>query len=396
MRRITAAQRRARMAVRHHLARGGRGGADDAVDVVTVAGDLVGLHASDPATVYLAARARVQGFEPADLERALYDDRSLARVLAMRRTMFVAPTALVPVLHAACTRALAARERRRTVKMLQDAGIAHDAAAWLRAVEAATWEALEARGEATAGELSRAVPELREKIPVGQGKKWAGNIGVSTRVLFLLANEGRIVRGRPRGSWTSSQYRWAPLRSWLGVDVDELSSEDARVELARRWLYAFGPATVDDLRWWTGWTVGQTRAALAALPIAEVDLDGVVGVGREDDVGTVAEPASWVALLPALDPTVMGWRHRDWYIGAHTRHLFDRNGNAGPTVWCDGRVVGGWTQRPDGEVVVRLLEDVGVEASERIDEEAARLTDWFGDARIIPRFRTPLDRALSS
>ena len=59
-----------------------------------------------------------------------------------------------------------------------------------------------------------------------------------------------------------------------------------------------------------------------------------------------AEP--WAALLPALDPTAMGWRERAWYVGEHTAALFDRSGNIGPTAWCDGRIVGGWAQRQDG------------------------------------------------
>ena len=48
------------------------------------------------------------------------------------------------------------------------------------------------------------------------------------------------------------------------------------------------------------------------------------------------------ALLPVLDATTMGWKHRDFYLDPeHTPYLFDTNGNAGPTVWCDGRIIGG-------------------------------------------------------
>ena len=53
--------------------------------------------------------------------------------------------------------------------------------------------------------------------------------------------------------------------------------------------------------------------------------------------------------------------------------LFDSNGNAGPTVWWEGRVVGGWSQRGDGEIVCRLLEDVGSDALRAVEQEAARL-----------------------
>jgi hypothetical protein len=101
-------------------------------------------------------------------------------------------------------------------------------------------------------------------------------------------------------------------------------------------------------------------------------------------------------LLPALDPSVMGWQARGWFLGAHREALFDTNGNAGPTVWWGGRVVGGWAQRRDGEVVLRILEDVGAEAAAAIAAEAARLQDWIGPVRVTPRFRTPLERALTT
>jgi hypothetical protein len=388
-RRVSAAERRARLVRRHHL----RG---TATDVATVAGDLGGLHSTDAASVYLAARARVRGFVPGDLERALYEDRTLARVLGMRRTMFVVPVGFAPVVHGACTRALARRERARTIAFVEEGGVAKDGACWLARVERQTLAVLEELGEATAVELSRRLPELRKKIPVGAGTKWEGEIGVSTRVLFLLANDGKIVRARPRGSWLSTQYRWAPLRTWLGVDVHALSEEEARPRLAERWLRSFGPGAVEDLKWWTGWTVAQTKQALAAVGAVEVTLDEGPGYVLPGDDGPVRRAAPGAALLPALDPTVMGWTRRDWYLGEHRAALFDRNGNAGPTVWWDGRVVGGWAQRPEGDVVVRLLEDAGAEASAAIDRQAQALSEWLGDVRIVPRFRTPLERELGA
>jgi hypothetical protein len=104
----------------------------------------------------------------------------------------------------------------------------------------------------------------------------------------------------------------------------------------------------------------------------------------------------WAALLPALDPTAMGWRARGWFLGGHGPALFDRSGNIGPTVWWDGRVVGGWAQRPDGEIVVRLLEDAGAGAAAAVAAEAERLAAWLGPRRVTPRFRTPLERELSA
>jgi hypothetical protein len=121
----------------------------------------------------------------------------------------------------------------------------------------------------------------------------------------------------------------------------------------------------------------------------------VPGVVLAHDVEAETPPREpWVAFLPALDPTVMGWKERGWYLGEHGPPLFDRAGNAGPTVWSDGRIVGGWAVRPGGEVVYRLLEDVGADAAAGVEAEAARLSAWLGEMRVIPRFATPLAREL--
>ncbi|GAB2870608.1 winged helix DNA-binding domain-containing protein [Actinoallomurus bryophytorum] len=383
MRRFTVAERRARLGVRHRLAA-------RAETAPEVARSLVALHGTDPASVYLAAAARMRSPDVAAIEGAMYCDRLLVRMLCMRRTVFTVPAELVPVVQAACTNDVARLERRRTLLFLEQAGVGGEA--WLREVEDATVSALRKRGAAFAAELSADEPRLRERLVLAHGTKNESWPAVASRVLLGLAAEGRIVRGRPRGSWISSQFRWSPMESWLPGGIPDVPAEEARAELVRRWLTAYGPGTVADLKWWTGLNLTQVRKALARIGAEEADLDGTPGVVLAEDTGAQADP--WVALLPGLDPTVMGWKDREWYLGGHGTALFDRTGNAGPTVWADGRIVGGWAQRPDGEVVHRLLEDIGAEASAAVTAEAARLGEWLGPVRVTPRFRTPLEREL--
>jgi hypothetical protein len=169
-----------------------------------------------------------------------------------------------------------------------------------------------------------------------------------------------------------------------------VAEPDATAELLRRWLAAFGPATMTDLTWWTGLGVTRVRDARRVLDLAEVDLDGDTGYVLAEDVGPVDDPGPWVALLPSLDPSAMGWKQRHWYVGEHGAAVFDRNGNIGPTVWCDGRIVGGWAQDDHGSVRHRLLEDIGREATRVVDEEAERLEEWLDGVQVTPRFPTPL------
>ena len=379
---VGAAERRARLAVRHHLTPG-------SAPVGDAVADIIGLHGTDPASVYLAAWART-GADQAVIEHALYTERALVRMLGMRRTVFVVPAGLVPVIQAACTDQIAERMRRDLARRVQDSGIAADGANWLKEAGEATVRALEARGTATGAELAQDEPRLRAKIIYAAEKSYGGPVNVTTRLLTLLSAEGLIVRGRPRGGWTSSQFTW-----FAAADQPRPPAATARAELARRWLHAFGPAPRADLQWWTGWTAGQVKQALDQLEVIEVDLGRLTGVmlAADEDAPTAAEP--WPALLPALDPTAMGWRDRAWYVGEHSPALFDRSGNIGPTAWWDGRIVGGWAQRKEGEIAVRLLEDVGAEATAAIAAEAQRLREWIGPVRITPRFRTPLERELA-
>jgi hypothetical protein len=389
---VSVAERRARLAVRHHLAPGERADA-----VAAAVGGVVALHGTDPASVYLSVWARTDGVDKAAIEHALYEERSLVRMLGMRRTVFVVPAALMPVIQSACADQIAERLRRQLTQVVAAAGIAPDAATWLKDVGEGTVRVLAARGSATGAELARDEPRLRTQIVAAADNPYGGAVNLTSRLLTLLSAEGLIVRGRPRGGWTSTQFTWsaAPERT-------DLPAAAARAELARQWLAAFGPAPLSDLQWWTGWTAGQVRQAVSSLDLTEVDLGGTPGVllaGDEDPTAPTAPAAPaepGAALLPALDPTAMGWRERAWYVGEHTAALFDRSGNIGPTAWWDGRIVGGWAQRQDGEIAVRLLEDIGAEAAAAIAAEAERLREWIGPAaRITPRFRTPLERELA-
>ncbi|MEU6208714.1 winged helix DNA-binding domain-containing protein [Streptomyces sp. NPDC047023] len=382
---ITTAERRNRLGRRHRLAPSAR-----AETVAEAADSVVALHATDAATVFLSARARLTDGGPEAVERALYEDVGVVRLLSMRNTLFAVSAELAPYVDASTARGIALKERRTFLKHLDEDGQGLDAA-WLERAETSALAVLDAQGPLTGSQLSAAVPDLRQKITIGRGKKYETHTGVATRVIRLLAADGRIRRDRPRGSWTSSQFRWVHTAPWPAVPAAE-----ARAEIARRWLHAYGPATEADLAWWTGWTRTDVRKAVAAAGAEEVRLeDGGAALVAPGDAAPEPAPEPWAALLPALDPAGMGWADRGFHLDpVHRPALFDYAGNIGPTVWWNGEIVGGWAQRPDGEIVWRLLADSGRAAEEAVAAEASRLAAWVGATRITPRFRTPLEREL--
>jgi hypothetical protein len=349
----------------------------------------VAVHGTDPSSVYVGILARMAGGDIADVERALYEDRTLIRLMGMRRTVFVTTVGLAPVVQAACSDAVAASERRKLLGWLADAGVGPDVEGWLAGAEQAALEALASRGQATAAELAAADARLAMQLRLAPGTSSAGRFNVASRVLLVLAAQGKVIRGRPNGTWASHQYRWTPLAAWCPDGLDQWTTRDAEVELARRWLRAYGPATPDDLRWWAGWTRTQLRRALTQLQPAEVDLDGVPGVMLADDLEPPPEVEPWAALLPGLDSTPMGWRHRDWFLGEHAARLFDQTGNIGPSLWWNGRIVGGWAQDRDGQIVCRFIEDAGADAVAAADDAADRLAQVVGTVRLAPRTRGP-------
>lgn len=370
---ISDDERRTRLAVRHALAPAARVATPElATRSMTV------LHATEPATIYLSLWARVDGLKVGDVDRALYDDRSLVKQLAMRRTLFVFPRDLLPAAWGSASAKVATSLRTRLLKEIHEHGLASDAAAWLDAAMAATIARLADGSELGAAELREQVPELAGRLEMAPGKSYGANVPIAPRVLGQLGLEAQIVRARNTGHWRVSRPLWTSMRTWLGEVPDPLPAAAGYAEIVRRWLHTFGPGTSDDLQWWLGSTKSAVRASLEDVGAVEVALDGGrTGWVLPDDLEPVPDPGPWVALLPVLDPTVMGWKERDFYLAGHGPALFDRNGNAGTTAWVDGRIVGCWVQDADGTVRVVLLEDVDVVQREALELEAERLTRWL-------------------
>ena len=354
---------------------------------------MVCLHATDPVTVYLSAWARVHHMQVSDLERALYGERSLVKHLAMRRTLFVFPRDTLGPAQAGASNRVADSERRRLIRDVENAGLHRDGGSWLSAAAEEVLRALAEGREATSSELRDEIPLLEGSIAYGQGKSWGGRVAVGPRVLTTLSAAGAIVRASNDGAWTTSRPRWATMKAWLGEEPAPQSEAEGTARLVEHWLRAFGPGTETDIKWWLGSTLKAVRGALADLNAVEVDLDGQAGYLLGDDLEPTAPVEPWAALLPPLDPTTMGWYERDWYLGPYKAQLFDTSGNAGPTLWWDGRIVGGWRQAEGGEVVLQLLEDVGGDGRRALGHEAERLNEWLAGTRVLPRFPSPLSKA---
>ncbi|MDN5857790.1 MAG: winged helix DNA-binding domain-containing protein [Pseudonocardia sp.] len=390
VRTIDDGERRARLATRHRLVPAAR-----SADPVAITDSLVALHSSDPVTVYLSAATRMPEPALAPVETALYDDRTLLRHHSMRRTLWVFSRATVRPAHHAATLDVLRQQHRIMEKALVAAGVP-DPAAWFEQAAGEVLAAL-ADGPLSTREIAARLPHLAAVLlDIGSGR-FATPIPAHTRVLLVLGFAGRVLRARPTGTWINGQYRWAAADGWVSGGLGEpLDPREAAAELARRYLAAFGPVTRTDLAWWAKWTVATTRRALADVGAVEVGLAGPEpGFVLPDDLDPVPDSGPSAVLLPGLDPTTMGWKQRAFHLDdALVGELFDRNGNGGPAIWVDGRIVGGWAQRKDGTIRTELLADVGAEHRAEIDEAAHRLEALLGEVRFSVRFPAPMQPRL--
>ena len=366
---------------------------------------MVVLHATDPATVYLSVLARCAAATVGDVATVMYDEHALVRLMAMRRTLFVAPRELVPVVHAAAALDVAATMRKRLLKDLATLPTeppvptgAAELGAWLRVVEDEVEEALSRLGVASGAQLGAAVPRLRTALLPTTDKKYDVRRAITSQVLVLMGAEGRLVRRQPLGSWSSRQHTWELGSAVWPGGLPQVDRAEARAGLVAAYLSRFGPASEADVAWWTGWSLRDTRAAVTAS--GAVTGDGLLWAA--DDLLTKVEattPVEVATLLPALDPTPMGWKERDWFLPedpAARRSLYDPYGNIGPTVWWAGEVVGGWAVRSDGVIATRLLADRGDAAAAAVASAVEALQPRLEGTVVVPSFRTPLERELAA
>ena len=379
--------RRARIARRHGLHRERR---YETVQAATTA--MTALHGTEPSTPHLSLHARVKELAVADVEAALYDDRTLVKAMAMRRTLWVVTRDLLPAVAGSAGRRTADAQIRRLAKEAPELE-QHLGPDWLAKATSDIVACLDGR-ELTAKALRDQLPHLGGTFMAAPGTKWSAEVAAVTRLLTILTATGAVVRGRNAGHWRISRPRWTSMAGWLGHEMIPTDVEPGYAAIMRHLLWTFGPATEADLVWWLGSTKGVVRTALRDNDAGEVQLDGgATGWVLPNDTIDLEQPAEhepWVALLPTLDPTTMGWRQREFYLDAeHTPYLFDRAGNGGTTVWVNGRIAGCWVQDERERVVPVIMAEASRDERRLIDIEVTRLDEFVGGEHIHNVFASP-------
>ncbi len=362
-----------RVLARHHIAT-----PHVPTSIESLVADTAALHSTFPSTPYLAIAARLPGFTGARLDTALYERRSLARVRCMRGSVFV-------VRHDLVLPALAAT-RRPVIRHARDF-------AARRGVTATAYGQLVPRILAILAEKPLTTAALRTHIEIPDGVDLAA-------LVSLMAAESLVLRDRPLGGWHDRHWTYVPFDQALpDVKLDSMTESEGDYVLLRAYVRAFGPATRRDAGWWTGMGVKRVELALDYLG------DEIVDVVLDDDESYLMHAADidelssaamiqrpQVALLPVLDPLLMGYARKDRFVSDALRpYVFDRTGNATSTVLVNGGVVGVWDVAPEPEpqVLLHIAVDVEGDIDELIEERAVQAgVDAVGESVGVVRVRT--------
>ena len=342
-------------------------------DLIRVARDIAGLHGTNAMSPYLSLFARMRQFQKKDLETELAVTRSLGRIRFVRRTIYILPKDMLPVAYAA-TREMVQplpRDYRRT------RGISPEEYA---VMSTAILEQLKGIGM-TAQEI-RKVLQTEANV---------------SAIVNLMCDQGLLVRGASRSGWRSINHTYYRFdEHFPDVTLEGMDEAEARVEIIRRYLAAFGPATEDDIVWWTGLRRTDVRHVLARMKdevrttgIAELTGEFLLLRSDEEQLKMAKDAQALVTnLLPVLDPYLMAYRERDRYLdGKWYEHVYDRSGNATSTILLNGRIVGVWDFAEDREPAVKLFlfEEVREEALREIHSEARKTGKCIADKEVEVR-----------
>ena len=384
---IDDAERRARLARRHALAPQHR-----LEDALAATKAMTVLHATEPATPYLSLFARIDSFTRSDIDDALFEQRSLVKQLAMRRTVFVFPRDLLPAAISSPSARIARQEHGRLVKDLERNQVAHDGATWLTAARRAVLDRLVDGAELSAAQLREEVAELAGRVSMYEHKPYGQVLHVAPRVVTWLGALSDVVRGHNGSHWRVNRNMWTRMDHWLGEHVARVDIQLGYAQLVEGYLRAFGPVTERDLVWWFGATKVVVRQALADLNAVQVRLErDQTGWVLPDDLDPEPPVEPWAALLPALDPTALGWKEREFFLDPDFYPaIFDWSGNCGTTAWWNGKIVGAYIQDDAGRVELIVPQDPRRAGRAALNAEAKRLEDWLDGERVTAAYKSPL------
>ncbi|MFX0001983.1 MAG: winged helix DNA-binding domain-containing protein [Candidatus Hodarchaeota archaeon] len=339
-------------------------------DILKITDDSCGLHSTGLTTSYLSLFIRTKNFKKADLERELYVNRTLGRIRGMRRTLFIQTREMIPIIYAA-TFKLSEKNFEKYMEFhkisLSD----------YREISELIMNALKEK------ELSAS--EIRKELN--------SNLNIPA-IIHLMCDYGLLIRGQPIKNWKDRRNKYALFKDYFpNINLTVENEKQAIAILVEKYLKAYGPASENDLSWWTGLTKTEIREGLNKIEpaINRVKISHLKGTFLifKSDIDILRNlnnvDKSSLSLLPELDPYPMGYKYRDRYINANNYNkIFDRSGNIAATIFLDGIAIGVWDteQKPEPIVKYHLLHSIEKNLIDELYSKAEKIGQFFFDQKV--------------
>jgi len=323
--------------------------------------DIGGLHATHPMSPYLSLFVRTRDFKREDLDEALYEERVLGKVRYARKTVYVIPKEWIPSVFSATREML----DQRLGPYLEYLGLTRKDFTEISALIMKT----------VAGK-KMTTKEIKKELQVDQ------NISA---VVNLMCDQGMLIRGSPAKGWRSNLHTYHLFQEYFpGMDLNAVDEAEAKKSMIKKYLASFGPVTVTDASWWSGFTKTEVRNALGDFKeeILYLKISGLEGnyimlasdLGRLESTKIPEKPS--VNFLPLLDPYLMGYKDRERYLAQkHYTKVFDRSGNVTSTILLDGTIIGVWdfSEEKIPAVKIFLFEKMRTTVSKEIHSHAEKI-----------------------
>jgi len=336
-----------------------------ATGVAQVVKAVCGVQAQDAAAAALSVRVRCAGLVATDVERALVQERTIVRTWCMRGTLHLIAAEDLGWLLAYLGPVFIRAGRGRRAELGLDDETAARAVLALR-------ELLE-----ESGPLAR--EEIVERL-AARGIRLAGQ--ARPHLLGLAALEGVICPGPNRGH----EPTYVLISDWIDPGPAR-TPEEARAELAVRYLSAYAPAAPEDFAAWSGLPLGEARAAWRQIADRLIEVEAGEAPAwmlrsQREWLDELAPPPPVVRLLPGYDTYLLGYRSRDRILAPeHAKRIFPGGGLLRPALLVDGRVRGAWRvnrRRAGIDVIVKPFEDLGADVRLGLEAEVLDLAHFLG------------------
>jgi hypothetical protein len=349
---------------KHHLAEVSR--TDDLLQIVR---DIGGLHSTLSTTPYISLFLRSKKFKREDLDELIYTKRLLGKVRYARKTVYILPKERVTTAYSAMKSLLFTRFE----VYIQHLGLTQDD------YEKITREILD-----IVGGCGKTTKEIKAELK--------SELNISA-IVNLMCDQDLLIRGKPKAGWKSNIHTYYPFNEYFpDLDLAEMEAPDAKEQMIKQYITSYGPVSMKDISWWTGFSKGDVKRFFDALKkdLVSVQVSGISGshymlLSDNESLNSIKLPATpQVHLLPALDPYLMGFKDRQRFLDdTYTPWIYDRSGNATYSILIDGRISGvwDWIDQKDPEIRFHLFAKIGKDIKKIIASKAKQLGDFIFDKK---------------